>query len=376
MYSLIFCGQRNCTSALCSRLIWSDLHDRVHDWLYRKRDIPSPTGQECRQGAVRSDPHSYALVCSGNLVPPSDSSHLAKAAAAAAAHVTPCWSINEKYPITPCAAAAAVLLSGPSADSSQLIEAAAAAQVMVIPGHLISVTHLQAAANKRFSQLQQQCCSCSSSSSSRNVDLQQQQQQQLWVDEIPPSPYFRVSFVSVGPEILKEGFARLAAAIRCCSSSSSGQQLGQMLAAAPAAVAAADCASLIGSAAEAVPEDLVVCDSLNSTTATAAETGSSSSSSNCAEVAPRLVSTPVTPEVPQKVTSSPAAVAAAEQLMLQPPGSLIVCTNCSSSSSSDKGAFQSLYAAAQLQTVDSGSALQPATPPSDAAPADAQILVA
>jgi hypothetical protein len=107
-------------------------------------------------------------------------------------------------------------------DSKALIEAAAAAGVMVVPGHVISVRHLEAAHAQRR----------------RVVQLQKQQQHALalalaagqaaaaaaplapplavapWAPE--PCPHFRVSFASASPEALAEGFKRLRAAILAC----------------------------------------------------------------------------------------------------------------------------------------------------------------
>jgi hypothetical protein len=121
-----------------------------------------------------------------------------------------------------------ISLAAPGADSSKLIEAASSEGVMVIPGHLISVPHLEAAARSRQQQQQQQQQqrkAADNSSLVSSTDLQQlqdqQQQQQQQAEQLAPSPYFRVSFVSVGPDAIKEGIKRLAKAIAAISSSSS-----------------------------------------------------------------------------------------------------------------------------------------------------------
>lgn len=127
-------------------------------------------------------------------------------------------------------------------DSSNLVDAAAAEKVMVVPGHLISVKHLQAAfarkmqlheqANQRrlevqqqreqsvVKQVQQQLQLAASSAEADEVQLEVDIAAQAAVeageneDEI--CSYFRVSFVSVGPEQLRQGFARLKLAIPNC----------------------------------------------------------------------------------------------------------------------------------------------------------------
>jgi hypothetical protein len=104
------------------------------------------------------------------------------------------------------------------------MEASSAEGVMVIPGHLISVPHLQASARtmqqqRQQQQQQQQQAKAAAGSTGCNDDLQQLQDQQQ--AELAPSPYFRVSFVSVGPEAIKEGIKRLGRAVAAISSSSS-----------------------------------------------------------------------------------------------------------------------------------------------------------
>ncbi len=100
--------------------------------------------------------------------------------------------------------------AGNDADSSNLVEYAAAEKVMIIPGYLSSVAHLQAAAV----QLRQQ-----------QQHLHQEQPQQKQQEEgsavMNRCPYFRVSFASVqSVEAIKEGFARLGEALRKCQGSS------------------------------------------------------------------------------------------------------------------------------------------------------------
>jgi hypothetical protein len=180
----------------------------------------------------------------------------------------------------------AVILRSPSGDleSESLIESAAASKVMVVPGHLISVPHLQAAHKKKQALMQaaqQQALQAQAQSKPQQAEgdyvsqqallaqlqglteqlLQQQdggngvahiaaqlstisQQlqrlQQLGNGSSPaapatptlpsavsapaqnvdtehvPCPFFRVSFVSVPAEAIREGFVRLRAAILSC----------------------------------------------------------------------------------------------------------------------------------------------------------------
>eukprot|EP00879_Flechtneria_rotunda_P000651 GHRR01000765.1.p1 GENE.GHRR01000765.1~~GHRR01000765.1.p1 ORF type:complete len:584 (+),score=193.54 GHRR01000765.1:499-2250(+) len=138
-------------------------------------------------------------------------------------------------------------MTGPEADSSQLVEAAAAENVMVIPGHLVSVAHLQAAFHQKQRLYRQQRRQQQHSRRAAEHYHQHHQQQQQpdhdqlghelsdavaddsWQQavhgldtsvaraEVAPSPYFRVSFVTVGPEAVQEGFARLRRAVVSCS---------------------------------------------------------------------------------------------------------------------------------------------------------------
>jgi hypothetical protein len=132
-------------------------------------------------------------------------------------------------------------------DSSNLVDAAAAEKVMVVPGHLISVKHLQAAFARKMQlhdlanqerrlqvqrkqesvvkQVQQQlhvatgaaaaCCN-SADEEQLEVDIAAQAAVEAGEDEAEICSYFRVSFVSVGPEQLRQGFARLKLAIPNC----------------------------------------------------------------------------------------------------------------------------------------------------------------
>lgn len=166
-------------------------------------------------------------------------------------------------------------------ESESLIESAAASKVMVVPGHLISVPHLQAAHKKKQAVMQaaqQQALQAQSKSKHQledggcvvsqqalleqlqglTVQLQQQHDggsgvahiaaqlatisqqlqrlQQLGDGASPaatgaaaaavsapavddahvPCPFFRVSFVSVPAEAIREGFVRLRAAVLSC----------------------------------------------------------------------------------------------------------------------------------------------------------------
>lgn len=93
------------------------------------------------------------------------------------------------------------------------MEYGASEKVMIIPGHLASATHLQAAA-KQLKQQQQQEQADSSS-------IRQQAEQKLQASETvvehqsEACPFFRVSFASVQSEdALREGFVRLGKALR------------------------------------------------------------------------------------------------------------------------------------------------------------------
>lgn len=130
--------------------------------------------------------------------------------------------------------------AGPNADSSSLVAASAAEGVMIIPGHLISVTHLEAAAKQRQleklqararKQQQQQDngleqCSCQVAKANQlaaaavngNATSCIVVQQCCFDKPLAPSPYFRLSFVSVGPAAIQEGVARLRKAIIACNS--------------------------------------------------------------------------------------------------------------------------------------------------------------
>jgi len=95
-------------------------------------------------------------------------------------------------------------LSADGSDASFLLQAGAEHKVLVVPGYLASAQHLQILAAQQ--QQEQQ-----------HPPAQQQQQQHVELSarlsELPVCPFFRVSFASVGPEAMLEGFARLRAAI-------------------------------------------------------------------------------------------------------------------------------------------------------------------
>ncbi|KAF6254738.1 pyridoxal phosphate-dependent transferase [Scenedesmus sp. NREL 46B-D3] len=131
-------------------------------------------------------------------------------------------------------------MTAPGADSCKLIEASSAQGVMVIPGHLISVPHLEAAARQRQQQQQQRQNAAVLAAAAACGVVQKQQLQAEQQQELAPSPYFRVSFVSVGPEAVEEGLKRLSRAIAAVSSSSSSSINGTEDASVFVTTAAAD----------------------------------------------------------------------------------------------------------------------------------------
>lgn len=87
-------------------------------------------------------------------------------------------------------------------DASFLLQAGHAHGVMVVPGFLTSAEHLQLLAQQHY--------------------RKQQQEQEQQEPELPPCPFFRVSFASVPPEQLDEAFSRLRRAIIDGGSKSGG----------------------------------------------------------------------------------------------------------------------------------------------------------
>lgn len=113
-----------------------------------------------------------------------------------------------------------VVLAGDGADSRKLVEYAAAERVMVVPGHLLSVSHLQAAAVDSSRQKQHE--QPSQRQDHTEGSAQQQQRQEVAVGSTAAAcAYFRVSFASVqSEEAIREGFARLGQALRKCKAGS------------------------------------------------------------------------------------------------------------------------------------------------------------